>query len=333
MQVTVLMTLYNKGPYVVEAARSVLEGTFKDLELLVVDDASTDNGPELVACLGDTRVRLVRNAVNSGRAAAANRGYAEARGTYIAVLDADDRQHPERLSRQVAYMEAHPEVVISGTGVRYFGGRSGTHTWPSDNATCRAHLLFTDPVLYGTSIMRRSTLVQQGLRSIDQWTLPGEDYLFTMQWAPHGRYGNLPDILVDYRIGEQNQRHGRDPVSDRAALCREVFRLLNIPLNDEELDVHLLLHQLTRVRPTAEVVERLIQWEHTLKERVVDTGWIPVELFNAELARRMDKAFFTIADHDTVGAWAFLKTRGPRSIARLRYLAAALIRSRRTMNR
>lgn len=333
MKVTVLMTLYNKGPFVVEAARSVLDGTFKDLELLVVDDASTDNGPELLAALNDPRIRLVRNAANSGRAASANRGYAEALGTYIAVLDADDRQHPERLARQVAYMEAHPEVVISGTGVRYFGARNGTHTWPSDDATCRAHLLFTDPVLYGTCIMRRSIMVQQGLRSIDQWTLPGEDYLFTMQWARHGRYGNLPDVLVDYRIGEQNQRHGRDPVSDRAALCREAFRMLNVPINEEELDVHLLLHQLTRVRPTAQVAERLVRWERTLRERAANAGWIPLELFNAELARRMDKAFFTIADHDAKGAWALLKTRGPRSFARFRYLAAAFIRSRSTMNR
>lgn len=333
MQVTVLMTLYNKGPYVVEAARSVLDGTYKDLELLVVDDASTDNGPELVASLGDPRVRLVRNAVNSGRAASANRGYDEARGTYIAVLDADDRQHPERLTKQVAYMEAHPEVVISGTGVRYFGARSGTHMWPHDDATCRAHLLFTDPVLYGTCIMRRSTLVQHALRSIDQWTLPGEDYLFTMQWAPHGRYGNLPDILVDYRIGEQNQRHGRDPVSDRAALCQEAFRMLGIPLTEQELDVHLLLHQLTRTKPTVELVQRLVRWEHTLQERVASAGWLPVELFNAELARRMDKAFFTIADLDVGCAWAFLNARGPWSIARLRYLAAALIRSRRARNR
>ena len=131
VKVTVLMTLYNKAPFVAEAARSVLEGSFTDLELLVVDDASTDGGPEVVLALNDPRVRLVRNERNSGRAASANRGYDEARGEYVAVLDADDVQHPDRLLLQVAFMDAHPEVGICGTGARYFGARSGESFWPA----------------------------------------------------------------------------------------------------------------------------------------------------------------------------------------------------------
>ena len=109
--------------------------------------------------------------------------------------------------------------------------------------------------------------------------------------------------------------------------------MLGIPLTEQELDVHLLLHQLTRTKPTVELVQRLVGWERTLQKRVASSGWLPVELFNAELARRMDKAFFTLADHDVGSAWAFLNARGPWSIARLRYLAAALIRSRRARNR
>ena len=89
-KVTVLMTLYNKAPFVAEAVQSILDNTFTDLELLVVDDASTDGGLEVVRSIADPRIRLLESPVNTGRAAAANRGYDAARGEYVAVLDADD---------------------------------------------------------------------------------------------------------------------------------------------------------------------------------------------------------------------------------------------------
>src|SRR5690606_501124 len=77
MRVTVLITLYNKGPYLEEAVRSVLDGTYQDLEVLVVDDGSTDDGPERVRRIGDPRVRLLTSERNRGRPFAANRGYDE----------------------------------------------------------------------------------------------------------------------------------------------------------------------------------------------------------------------------------------------------------------
>ncbi len=89
MRVTVLMTLHNKGPFVEEAVRSVLASTLTDLELLVVDDASTDGGLDIVRGIHDPRIRILESAVNTGRAAAANRGLDAARGTFVAVLDAE----------------------------------------------------------------------------------------------------------------------------------------------------------------------------------------------------------------------------------------------------
>ena len=326
VKVTVLMTLYNKAPFVAEAARSVLEGSFTDLELLVVDDASTDGGPEVVLALNDPRVRLVRNERNSGRAASANRGYDEARGEYVAVLDADDVQHPERLRLQVAFMDAHPEVGICGSGARYFGARSGESFWPATDAECRGRLLFTDPVLYGSCMMRRSVMEAHGLRSNANWTLPAEDYLFTITWSAHAHYANLPQVLVDYRIGEQNQRHGRDPVADRAAVCREVFRYFGIALSEEELDVHLLLHQLVRCPVDAALARRLAQWEQELIDRAEACGRFPMDVFRAEVRRRCLKAFHLMADRDLGAALAHLRQFGIPSVSALKYLAGVTLK-------
>ena len=137
-------TLYNKGEFVVEAIDSILKGTYGDFEILIMDDASTDDGPAKVKAINDPRIRLVTAEKNGGRAAAANRGYEAARGEYIAILDADDTAHPERLAQQVAFMDAIPEIGVCGTAARYFGARVGIDRWPATDRECRAKLLFTE---------------------------------------------------------------------------------------------------------------------------------------------------------------------------------------------
>ncbi|MFN3875163.1 MAG: glycosyltransferase family 2 protein, partial [Flavobacteriales bacterium] len=117
-RITVLMTLHNKGAYVAEAVRSVLSSTLPDFELLVIDDASTDDGPAIVRAFADPRIRLLANAANLGRAASANRGFDEARGEYIAILDADDAMEPDRLAKQAALLDARPELGACGTCAR-----------------------------------------------------------------------------------------------------------------------------------------------------------------------------------------------------------------------
>lgn len=320
VKVTVLMTLYNKAPFVEAAARSVLNGTYQDLELLVVDDASTDHGVDVLRAIGDPRIRILSNARNSGRAASANAGYTAARGEYIAILDADDLQEPDRLSAQVAFMDTHPEVGVCGGAARYFGTSEGVRSWPLSDAECRGKLLFTDPVLYGSCIMRRSVMVEHGLRSNADWTLPGEDYLFMLTWSPHAQFANLPQVVMSYRIGDMNQRHGRDPVPDRAAVCREVFRFFRIPLSEEELDVHLLLHQLVRTSVDRAFVKRFFTWIGTLRRRVEDNGTFPMAVFEAELERRTRKAFHLIADLDLGAAILFMRRTRGWSSGELRYL-------------
>jgi hypothetical protein len=112
VKVSVLMPLYNKAPYVGRALRSIFAQTFADFEVVVVDDGSTDEGPELVADFGDERVRLFRQA-NAGPGAARNRGLAEARGQYVAFLDADDEWLPTYLETSVALLEQHGPAVAA----------------------------------------------------------------------------------------------------------------------------------------------------------------------------------------------------------------------------
>jgi glycosyltransferase involved in cell wall biosynthesis len=123
--VSVVIPAHNTERYVAEAVTSVLTQQVSDLEVIVVDDASTDNTAQVVADLGDPRVRLVR-LDKVGVGAARNRGICLARGRFIAFLDADDRWCAGKLTRQIALLEAEPDVGFVFTNFRRFDP-SGYH--------------------------------------------------------------------------------------------------------------------------------------------------------------------------------------------------------------
>lgn len=326
-RVSVVMTLYNKGAFVEEAIRSVLNGTYADFELLVVDDASTDEGPAIVQGIADARIRWLPAERNQGRAASAQRGYDAARGEFIAILDADDLALPERLAMQVAFLDAHPEVGVVGSAAQCFGASQELLTWPLTDAECRGRLLFTDPVLYGSALFRAPLLKVGGTRARADWTLPGEDYLMMLDLSRRTRFANLKEPLLRYRIGAQNQRHGRDAVHDRGALCQEVFRFYGIPLSGEELEQQLLYHQVVAKPLSPARMRRFVSWHDELKARVARVPEIPWKGFEAELERRFRKVFYLVADRDLVSALALLRQRRDlRAWRSWRYLSNVTVR-------
>ena len=117
-QISVLMPVYQAERYLEEAVESILAQSFDDFELLALDDGSTDESPRILAALAarDDRIR-VRVAPHAGLVRRLNQGLAEARGTCIARMDADDISYPERFERQLAFLETHPECVAVGTAV------------------------------------------------------------------------------------------------------------------------------------------------------------------------------------------------------------------------
>jgi len=113
--VTVLMGVYNGELFVRDAIDSILAQSYRDFELLVVDDGSTDTTPAILASYDDSRLRVLRNEENIGLTRSLNRGLRAARGGLIARQDADDLSLPNRLARQVTFLESHPDVVLLGT--------------------------------------------------------------------------------------------------------------------------------------------------------------------------------------------------------------------------
>jgi glycosyltransferase involved in cell wall biosynthesis len=137
--VSIIMPSYNTAPYIRETIQSVLNQTYQNWELIIVDDCSTDNTDEVVASVKDERIRYYHNEKNSGAAVSRNRALREAKGRWIAFLDSDDLWMPEKLDKQISFMEKngysfsytdYEEIDVDGnsTGVKVTGPKKVTKT-------------------------------------------------------------------------------------------------------------------------------------------------------------------------------------------------------------
>ena len=118
-RVTVLMPAFNAGKYIAEAIQSVLDQDFTDFELLIVEDGSTDNTKDIINQFHDPRIRSISQPKQLGVACSLNKGLSAAAGYYIARFDADDICFPQRLSRQVNFLDQNDEYILVGADAEY----------------------------------------------------------------------------------------------------------------------------------------------------------------------------------------------------------------------
>lgn len=221
--VSVIMSIYNGERYVPDAVRSILEQTFRDFELIAIDNGSTEDNTletlrSLEAEVKDDRLRVVHLPENIGLAGALNHGIGLARGHFIARQDHDDLSKLSRLEAQVQYMEKNPECGLLGTRAEIWEGEKPTnrhHDHPEDNATLQFDLLFNNPFVHTSVIMRREALDNVGLYTTDPARQPPEDYELWSRISRKYRVANLPDRLAVYReFPNSMSRVGANPFQE-----------------------------------------------------------------------------------------------------------------------
>lgn len=201
-RVSVLTAVRNSLPFLNEAIESILAQTFDNFEYLLVDDASTDHSWAAIRRQAglDSRIRGIRNPVQLGAPGALNVALRQARGEYVAILDADDLALPERLRRQVGFLDQHAHHAAIGSAVRLIDASGGTlrkQIYPTHPASARWDLLFGASLLHSASLYRRELLVRIGGYSRQHGYLC--DYELLCRLVAHGQIGNLPEVLVCYR--------------------------------------------------------------------------------------------------------------------------------------
>jgi glycosyltransferase involved in cell wall biosynthesis len=225
--ISIVTPAYNAAAHLGETGRSVLAQSFGDWEWLIVDDGSTDATREIAAGFGDARVRLIAASHSGLPAVARNRGIAEARGEFIAFLDADDRWLPEKLALQMACFDAHSEAGLVFSRYRYFfeeWRRVSRMTAPNlrgvpNPGMLYDRLLFHNLVALSTAVVRRALLDAHGAFDDDPRQRGSEDYELWLRLAPHAPFAFVDRPLMLYRLHSGGVSHGAVPIAEGQLLA------------------------------------------------------------------------------------------------------------------
>ncbi len=198
-KVSVLMPVY-KTPetYLRTAIESILNQTFSDFEFLILDDFPPDSREEIVLSYNDSRIKYSKNERNIGISASRNKLIDMAKGDYLAIFDHDDVSLPERLAKEVAYMEQHPEVGVVGSKVKYMGNKHVIPNFTEDADIKLALMKDGCAVVHSSSMIRKSILDETGIRYEEKYS-PCEDYALWCRLSSHTSFHNLGEILLHYR--------------------------------------------------------------------------------------------------------------------------------------
>ncbi|HTB63406.1 MAG TPA: glycosyltransferase [Opitutales bacterium] len=257
--ISVVLPVHNAARYVAVAVESILAQSFGDFELLLINDGSTDGSLDILQnYTSDARVRLITQE-QSGLVKALNRGWREARGKYIARMDADDISLLHRFAQQVKFMEAHPEVAVLGGAAQCIDENGQkiekVYRYPIEDAEIKAALRTNSVLVHPATMIRRDALAEVG--GYRAAFVDAEDYDLWLRLGDRHRLANLPDVLINYRLhsgqvtvrklfqqslscwgaqaaAECRQQTGRDPADTMKIIDIQALRELGWPMEKIE---------------------------------------------------------------------------------------------------
>ncbi|MHC4551325.1 MAG: glycosyltransferase family 2 protein [Planctomycetota bacterium] len=244
-RVSVIIPTYNRTDYICEAVDSVLSQTYRDIEVIVVDDGSTDRTQQVLESYGDQIV--VCRQVNAGVSAARNKGIELASGEWLAFLDSDDRWMAEKLQRQMDFIDRHPEIIAHTVNAKFVNlpgekadnsfANCGFYPEKEEDVLPRPfliQLLHSSVAMPPAFMCQKEAAVRAGLFDIDLSI--SEDYDFLCRMAAQGPWGYCSQELIEVLRREENMSHlSRDRLSDPVRSYKALKYVYNKFLNDLSL--------------------------------------------------------------------------------------------------
>lgn len=209
--ISVIMPVYNAGNFLRESIESILNQTYQNFELIIINDASTDGSVKIIREYAKNypskinAIYLKKN-INGGGDAAGNVGFARAKGKYIARMDSDDIADPSRLTKQVEYMQKHRRIDVLGSCAYVINARGevmGEKNVPLTHKAITQEFFTFHPMIHPTVMIRKSSIAG---KTLYKQVLPSNnDYLtFFCMITGGDKFANLPDKLLSYRLHGQN---------------------------------------------------------------------------------------------------------------------------------
>lgn len=319
MMVTVFMPVFNGEAYIRNAIQSVLNQTYKDFELLILNDGSTDGSVQIIRSFTDPRIRLLHNEGNKGLSYTRNRGFKEANSKYFAILDCDDIAHPTRLQEQVDFLDSHADFALIGSSVRIIDekgeGESGW-TFSASPEEIPVILLFQNYFAQSSVMLRTDA---EGLHYRDEYP-PCEDYELWYRLSLKYKVGNLSEMLTDYRIhsGGISKRQSERSERSKKLIMRDQLLRMGIQATTEEIDFHEKIGGYV-FENTLEYSRKAVRWLDRLLRANQQSGTYNETVFIEKLNHllksllekngRLGKEFFSLIEKSSVFDTLDFKTR------------------------
>lgn len=313
-RVSVIIPAYNASETIREAIKSIQDQTFSDFEILVVDDASTDETAKIIEDIRSTdeRVVLISNKYEKGIVGALNSGIESARGEFLARMDHDDLALPQRFEKQVQYLTVNKNVGVVGSWVELFGKYNGV-VWkfPDDSDILKITLLFYGALTHPSVMIRKQVLIDHNIKYdfAYQWT---EDFDFFNNLAKVTDFGVVPEILLRYRTHEKNVStiyQNVQPVIAKQIRTREL-KNLGIDLTEEDSNIH----------------ERISKWDFEDSQKFLEQSlaWFSkIIAANTKSKSFNQEKLIYFLNNKLLDIYKNIKTKSTKQVFKLFYLKLA----------
>lgn len=225
MLISIIMTVYNGERFLRQAIESCLNQSYTDIELVIIDDGSTDNSLAIIESFNDTRIHLITNSTNKGQSFSRNLAIKESKGAYIAIMDADDIAYPNRLERQIEFMKQNPHISLCGSWAHLideFGRINGTKKGPDSDIEIKLRLLFYCPIIHPSVMWRKADFEQLDLYYDPHFVYAQDFDLWTRAMAKDVEFHILQEPLLQFRFKHAGSISGAK-TSRQGQYAREII--------------------------------------------------------------------------------------------------------------
>lgn len=331
--ISVIIPVYNLEPYIDSCIKSILNQTYTNLEIIIIDDASTDGTHRHLAQHNDKRIRLYRNDINLGLAASVNDAIRKANGKYLARMDGDDLADLTRFEKQVTFLEEHAELDIVGTAMKSFGYSNFLHHFPTTHAACKCQLLFNVCFGHPSVLMRKSIFSEEANFYNEELRQYSEEYELWCRLVDKFKFANLAEPLIKYRTFSSLIKNEADSKRIKNSfLIRKNF--LNAQLgvnNDLNFKIHDDISNL-RLAHSENEIETWIQWLKKIESLNEQIGAFDCSSLRYELSKRLFELLYKNRQfgYRNVNRWYFEKgkidTFKPSLFQHLKFIVRSIVK-------
>lgn len=305
VKLSVLMPNFNNEPYLKECLESLVNQTFSDFVVIIVDDCSTDKSIEIISAFQDDRIQLYQKDKQSGIVDALNLGLSKITSPYFIRMDGDDISAPDRFEKLINFLDTNPDFDICSSSIQTFGSRNDLQNYEENPFMNKANLVFNHSVGHASCIFRTSLFTTNQITYLDGfWRL--EDYFLFYRLKDLGNATSLDQPLYFYRQGQYNN----NPQIEEKKLdaYRKIYALilrdLGIVVTEKSLQTHLELAK--KSAPQSKYAAYFEHAQKILKANESSQVYPPNEL-KTVVDSALKRVLFKLIDAHKIGFFELLK--------------------------